>query len=158
VGRVFPRHGHGGRPLNEAVSLHPTVHVDQPITLGQLEVAIRASWSAETAHSPGQWSSANPSAGQCWTTAYVVRHFLGGQIAIAEILPHTLPIQRHAWNRLSSGAEVDLTRSQFPANQEFRPCQVDEAAIESVSLAQAQCLLKRVSEMLGVEPEVKDEG
>lgn len=118
------------------------------ITLEQLEAAIRASWSAETAHSPQSWSADNPSGGQCWTTAYVVRHFFKGEIILAEVLPHTDPIARHAWNRLPTGIEIDFTRDQFPSTQEFRECTVPESVIIAVSGKQAYLLLERVEAVL----------
>src|SRR5260221_1785765 len=117
VGRVWPRHGRRGRPLNSVVSRHMASVTTRTVSLGQVESAIRASWSAETSHSPREWSNENPCAGQCWTTAYVVRHFLGGEIVVAEVEPRSSPVQRHAWNRLPGGAEVDLTREQFGPRQ-----------------------------------------
>ena len=121
------------------------------LTLAQLKSAIHVSWSAETSHSPQDWDANNPSAGQCWTTAYVVRHFFGGELILAEILPHTNPIQRHAWNRLPDGTVVDFTRDQFPDKQEFRECSIPESIIVSVSGKQAHLLLERVEDALSSE-------
>ena len=121
-----------------------------PITLARLESAIRTSWSAETAHTPATWSSAKPSDGQCWTTAYVVRHFLGDEIVIAEVLPLAKPILRHAWNRFPGGHDVDLTRDQFPDGQAFRECDIPESVILAVSGKQAEILLQRVQRLISL--------
>jgi hypothetical protein len=118
------------------------------VSLDQLESVIRDSWGAETSHSPSTWSKESPAAGQCWTTAYVLRHYLGGEILIAEIEPRSNPVQRHAWNRLPSGAEVDLTREQLLEGQTLRLCDVPESIIAAVSLKQAECLLGRVDALL----------
>jgi len=127
-------------------------------TLEELQSALRASWCAETAHTPHTWSSANPSAGQCWTTAYVVRHFLGGEILYAELMPQSEPVERHAWNRLPDGNEVDLTREQLPKHQALRQCDIPEAIVAAVSGAQAQRLLERVSRLLDRSAVVNNDG
>lgn len=120
-----------------------------PPTLAELATAIRSSWSAETAHSPSAWSVDRPSAGQCWTSAFVIRHYFGGEIVLAEVLPHMDPVQRHAWNRFSDGSEFDLTRDQFPPDQAFRECAIPEAVVRSVSGPQAERLLRRVQSLIG---------
>ena len=51
-------------------------------------------------------------------TALVVRELLGGEILIATVIPpEGESSERHAWNRLPSGEEVDLTREQFRAGE-----------------------------------------
>jgi len=125
-------------------------------TLQALETAIRASWSAETAWTPSVWSASAPAAGQCWSTAYVIRSFLGGQIVHAEVLPHTAPKQHHAWNRFADGRDVDLTREQFEPDQLFQECSLPEPLIMSVAGAQAKLLLHRVSLLLRPALEAAD--
>ena len=120
-------------------------------TLDELQDAIRSSWSKETSHSPDLWDESCPSAGQCWTSAYVVRHFIGGKILIAEVLPHTDPISRHAWNSFDSGLQIDITRDQFPRDQKFEECDIPEDVILKVSGKQAQLLLERVSRKLKID-------
>jgi len=61
------------------------------------------------------------------------------------VLPHSDPIQRHAWNRFPDGTEFDLTHEQFPPGQTFRECVVPESVIRSVSGPQAEELLRRVA-------------
>jgi hypothetical protein len=120
----------------------------RPHTFQALEAAIRASWSAETAWTPSAWSASAPAAGQCWSTAYVIRRFFGGQIVHAEVLPRTAPRQHHAWNRFADGRNIDLTREQFKADQQFQECSLPEPLIMSVAGAQAELLLRRVSLLL----------
>ncbi|MHB8648805.1 MAG: YunG family protein [Gaiellaceae bacterium] len=79
----------------------------------QIEIAIRASWSAETADHPDLWSPENPARCQCGSTAIVVRELLGGEILAADVSRNGERVERHAWNRLPTGEEIDLTRSQF---------------------------------------------
>jgi hypothetical protein len=86
-----------------------------PVTLRDLTVAIRQSWSLETCDPSDRlaWSDANPSRGQCAVTSLVVHDFLGGELLEAEV--HNPDGSRqgfHYWNRLD-GIEVDLTRDQF---------------------------------------------
>jgi hypothetical protein len=74
-----------------------------------LVAALEASWSRGTSLDPARWSPSNPSWGQCAVTALVLQDFLGGDLL-------RCPLPRggsHYWNRLPSGAEVDLTRGQF---------------------------------------------
>jgi hypothetical protein len=117
-------------------------------TVQEIKSALTKSWCRETAQVQNSWSPSNPSAGQCWQSAYVVRYYLGGDIVVAELVPQTSPIQRHAWNKLPSGEEVDLTRAQFQPHQEFAPCDVPESLIWSVVGAQSELLLAKVQDIL----------
>lgn len=93
----------------------------------ELELALRAAWSRETSEDPDEWSPANPSRGQCAVTALVIRELLGGEILIATVLPRDgEPRERHAWNRLPSGEEVDLTFDQFRGGETLGPAEVGE--------------------------------
>ena len=112
--------------------------------LSDVERAVQLSWCRETAQVPNSCDKNNPAAGQCWQTAYVVRHFFGGDIIIAEILPLTTPIRRHAWNKLPDGTEIDLSRSQFGDAQKFKLCSVDEEIIWKVVGEQSRALLNKV--------------
>jgi len=119
------------------------------VTLSEIESAIRGAWSAETAHAPARWSATIPAAGQCWTSAFVVRALLGGEIGLAEI-GGTDPLQRHAWNRVPSGIANDITREQFSDAPALTPCDVPEELLMHVSGAQVQLLLERVAAALGI--------
>ena len=115
-----------------------------PLSLADLERVIREEWCAQTAWSPECWLTENPAAGQCFSTAYVLKFVLGGEVVHAEVLPHTQPKQRHAWNRLPSGLDVDLTREQFPQGQQFAECVLPEQLVWEHGGRQAQLLLERV--------------
>ena len=90
-------------------------------SLAEIDSAVRASWAADTcseddaAREP--WTSDNPAWGHCDVTALVIHDLLGGDVLMGEV--HLDGEQRgyHAWNRLTSGLEVDLTREQFRQGQ-----------------------------------------
>lgn len=65
-------------------------------------------WSRDTSADSARWSPENPSHGQCAVTALVVQDHFGGELLRARVDGIS-----HYWNRLPSGAEVDLTRQQF---------------------------------------------
>lgn len=85
-----------------------------------MATAVRRSWSAascDPADLP-MWTPANPSRGQCGTTALVLNDLLGGQLALAVVLwPDGSRQGYHYWNVLPDGREVDLTREQFAGEQ-----------------------------------------
>ncbi|HJP73819.1 MAG TPA: hypothetical protein VJ914_06105 [Pseudonocardiaceae bacterium] len=88
-----------------------------PLTLLDLDTALRASWAEDTcspddiARAP--WSQDNPARGHCDITALVVNDVFGGELVLGTV--HLDGAQRghHWWNRLASGIELDLTREQF---------------------------------------------
>ncbi|WOI61177.1 alpha/beta fold hydrolase [Streptomyces fradiae] len=85
--------------------------------LRDIEAALRASWAADTC-SPDDverapWTGGNPSRGHCDVTALVVHDLLGGDLVYGEVRLGGGRLGYHWWNRLPSGAEVDLTREQF---------------------------------------------
>jgi hypothetical protein len=82
-------------------------------TLAHLEQAIREAWSLDTADEDDGWTPENPSRGQCDITALVVHDLLGGEVLGADVYLDGERIERHMWNRLVSGIDVDLTRDQF---------------------------------------------
>jgi hypothetical protein len=82
-------------------------------TPAQLEEAIRAGWSEDTADPDDDWTADNPSRGQCDITALVVQDLFGGELLAAHVFRDGERIEAHMWNRLPSGIEVDLTRDQF---------------------------------------------
>ena len=95
-----------------------------PVSLEQLTRAVRDAWSVETCddHDVAMWSPANPSRGQCTSTAWVVHDLLGGELLEAEVLrPDGSRQGFHYWNRLPDGTEVDLTREQFGPGEEVGP-------------------------------------
>ena len=82
-------------------------------TLSQIEQAIEASWSLDTAEEDDGWTPDNPSRGQCDITSLVVQDIFGGDLLAAPVLRDGEQVEWHMWNRLPGGLEVDLTRGQF---------------------------------------------
>ena len=85
-----------------------------------LEAAIRATWALDTCDpvDADDWSAANPSRGQCGSTALTIHDLLGGELLIAEVLRADGSHQGvHYWNLLPDGTAIDLTREQFASNE-----------------------------------------
>ncbi len=85
-----------------------------------LEVAIRAAWALDTCDpvDADDWSQANPSRGQCGSTALIIHDLLGGELLIADVLRTDGSRQGvHYWNLRPDGTEIDLTREQFAGNE-----------------------------------------
>jgi hypothetical protein len=89
------------------------------LTLIEVETAVRASWSVETAYCSADYRERRPSParGQCGTTALVVQDLLGGDLIVADLLFAGRTEGVHYWNRLPDGREVDLTRDQFAESE-----------------------------------------
>jgi hypothetical protein len=90
------------------------------VTRQDLEAAIRAAWALDTCDpvDAADWSAANPSRGQCGSTALTIHDVLGGELLIAEVLRTDGSRQGvHYWNLLPDGTEIDLTREQFASNE-----------------------------------------
>jgi hypothetical protein len=53
-----------------------------------LEAAVRAAWALDTCDpvDAADWSPANPSRGQCGSTALIIHDVLGGELLIAEVV------------------------------------------------------------------------
>ena len=60
----------------------------------------------------------------------------------------TDPQEHHAWNRFSSGFEMDLTRDQFVEPPELIECEIPEVMLVELFGAQADLLRSRVLERL----------
>ena len=91
------------------------------LTLRQIEAALEAGWAADTC-SPDDleragWSPENPAWGHCDVTALLLNDVLGGDLVVGKVFAGDEQQGFHWWNRLDSGVEVDLTRSQFQAGQ-----------------------------------------
>lgn len=87
-----------------------------PLTIADVEPALRAAWSADSCDPVDlpDWSPESPARGQCGVTALVLCDLLGGELLLAEVLRADGSRQGvHYWNRLPDGTDVDLTREQF---------------------------------------------
>lgn len=118
------------------------------LTLNELEQAIRQSWGADTSDDPDEWSLANPARGQCGVTALTLRDLLGGDILIADVYRNGNAVERHAWNRLPSGLEIDLTREQFRNGETLGPPNVTEPLVKIYGRNRHQLMANRVSAAL----------
>lgn len=89
-----------------------------------LEAAVRAAWALDTCDpvDADDWSAANPSRGQCGSTALTIQDLLGGDLLIAEVIRSDGSRQGvHYWNLLPDGTELDLTREQFAHHEVIQP-------------------------------------
>jgi hypothetical protein len=115
------------------------------LMLHDLEAAVRQSWCAETCDpiDVPNWSSDNPSRGQCAVTALVVRDLLGGELLEAEVHFQNGDRQGfHYWNRLP-GLEVDLTGDQFTIEEIVQEPRVVEGPPEVSWIVDREYLIFR---------------
>jgi hypothetical protein len=88
-----------------------------PLTLLDLDTALRAGWAEDTcspddvARAP--WTPDNPAWGHCDITALLVNDFFGGELVVGKVYLDGVQQGFHWWNRLASGIELDLTHEQF---------------------------------------------
>jgi hypothetical protein len=129
-------------------ALSPTPVTPAPITLAQLEAAVRRAWGQDTSDDPDEWTPARASRGQCGVTSIVLRELLGGEIVMADVHGSHIPGERHAWNRLPGGVEVDLTADQFRAGEALGPAAVDEPYVTDTGVDRGALLLARVRQVL----------
>jgi hypothetical protein len=132
------------RPVEVAPSDAPA-----PVTLARLEEAIRASWDRETTEEPDVWTEENPAYGNCAVTALVVRDYLGGDVVAAGVVRGGARVDRHAWNRLPSGLEVDLSRDQFRDGEQYEDAAVVTEFVGARTQERYELLAARVRERLG---------
>lgn len=110
---------------------------------GRLGRAIRRAWSADTS-AADDWSSSNPSLGQCAVTALVVQDAHGGDLI--RVVNEGVS---HYYNRLPNGVEIDLTRDQF---QSWAPSEPEERSRDYVlsfepTAARYEILRRRVGQL-----------
>ena len=120
-------------------------------TLADVEAAIRSSWGRDTSDDPDEWSEQNPARGQCATTSLLVRELLGGDILVANVIRDGRRTDRHAWNRLSSGLTLDLTREQFVDGERFGEPSVEEPVLTHANPERYATLRTRVRAKLGLD-------
>jgi hypothetical protein len=83
-------------------------------------------------------------------TALLVRELLGGEILIANVIRAGKRVERHAWNRLASGIEVDLTHSQFHDGEQLAEPHVDEPIALQGAPERYELFASRVRTALGL--------
>lgn len=127
-----------------------------PFTLDEVEQAVRAAWSPETAYaSAGYLARApeRPGRGQCGTTALVVHDLLGGNLLVAQVSLAGVVDGVHYWNRLDDGRDVDLTRSQFTDDEVvLEPRVVPREPLPRPERARAAYLLLRERVLSALAP------
>lgn len=98
-------------------------------TLQELSEALQASWDADTAYNPEQWSQENKARGQCVVSSLIVQDYFGGDLIRYEINEDQLH-ETHYMNQLSDGTVIDTTASQYtsPANMKRKPIDTSEFA------------------------------
>lgn len=62
----------------------------------------------DTAHSPRKWDKHKGLTGHCGAVSYMIQRLMGG-----DLVGGAVKGERHIWNRLPNGTEVDLTSDQF---------------------------------------------
>jgi len=129
------------------------------MTLGEIEAALRASWAADTCspddYERAGWGPENPAWGHCDVTALLLNDIFGGDLVVGEVYAGAEQQGYHWWNRLSSGLDIDLTRSQFQAGQRIVGAEVVQRPVQPPRRRYEEYLLlrKRVEAYLGRLPE-----
>ncbi len=119
------------------------------MTLTDLEHTIRGCWARDTSDDPDEWTPDWAARGQCGVTSIVVRELLGGEILMADVHGSHIDGERHAWNRLPGGIEIDLTADQFRAGESLGPAAPDEPYVTDTGVDRGALLLERVRARLG---------
>lgn len=118
IARLAQPHAPDGRRVSQCPGILASM---TPWTLGDIEKALCESWAADTC-SPDDlaragWQADNPAWGHCDITALLVNDLFGGDLVVGEVHLHGVQHGFHWWNRLASGTDIDLTRSQFRLGQ-----------------------------------------
>lgn len=93
--------------------------------------AIKSSWSPQTCYSASEWSDDNPARGQCVVSALVLQDYCGGSLRKFQTTYKGLE-ESHYANVLPDGTEVDVTRSQYPADLELVEVDIDLKGYDSI--------------------------
>lgn len=124
-------------------------------TLDQVKTAVVDSWDEETAYD-GIISPTNHARNQCVPTALVVQSFFGGELQKL-VTEYDHQYESHYRNILPDGTIVDLTRSQYPTDQQLTISEVnlhgydtvrDKMLAEKDTKRRYEILLKRVNAIL----------
>lgn len=128
-------------------------------SLQVIDEALRASWAADTCAEDDLartgWQPSNPALGHCDITALIVNDIFGGDLVVGEVYHGDQQQGYHWWNRLSSGAELDLTREQFRDGQTITAARVVQRPPGPLPRRWEEYLLlrERVSAHLGQLPD-----
>lgn len=123
--------------------------------LDQVKTAIVDSWNEETAYD-GIISPTNRARNQCVPTALVIQFFFGGDLQKL-VTEYDHQHESHYRNILPDGTTVDLTRSQYPIDQQLTISEVnlygydtvrDKMLAEKDTKRRYEILLKRVNAIL----------
>lgn len=101
------------------------------LSLAELQLAVEASWAADTSSVPDEWSPENPARGNCVPTALVVQLFLGGGLEKLQT-EYRGKMEAHYRNFATYEGNLDLTRQQYPPSQEFAVTPVDLKGYASI--------------------------
>lgn len=71
--------------------------------------------ASDTSSVPEQWTKENPMLGHCAIVAILVQDYFGGKLlrVSLEDSKEFGYLHSHYWNKIESGQEIDLTKSQF---------------------------------------------
>jgi len=121
----------------------------------ELEAAVRGAWALDTCDpvDADDWCVANPSRGQCGSTALTIHDLLGGDLLIAEVIRSDGSRQGvHYWNLLPDGTELDLTRDQFAHNEVIQHPRILQrpAGLPNRCAEQYLMMRRRVFDALGI--------
>lgn len=81
-------------------------------------------------------------------TAKVVQDYFGGTILIAPVLRNGEPVEKHCWNLLPSGEQVDLTADQFDFDYQLGESVEQEPIVDHTGVNRHLLLASRVAERL----------
>jgi hypothetical protein len=129
------------------------------LNLQVIDQALRVSWAADTCSTDdldrAGWHPDNPAWGHCDITALIVNDIFGGDLMVGEVHNGGQRQGYHWWNRLSSGAELDLTREQFQDGQTITAARAVQRPPGPLPKRWQEYLLlrERVTEHLGHLPE-----
>ena len=100
-------------------------------TIQEISKALQASWSADTAYSPEDWSNDNKARGQCVISSLIVQDYLGGDLIRYEINQDQLH-ETHYMNQLSDGTAIDTTASQYTSAVNMKRKPIDSGEFISI--------------------------
>lgn len=92
-------------PMDTHANVVPSAYED-------IERSLQAAWRGDTSDS-NAWHADTPELGQAAVSALIVQYAYGGIVVEGSVGD-----QKHFWNRIN-GEDVDLTRSQYSANDEL---------------------------------------